>query len=303
MLRGPGRFPYSPIRLRPKYSWPGGKKLAVYVSVNIEHFPFGEQVGPDLDRPTQPWSQRSWLWREYGNRVGAWRLMDMFDDLGLKVGVITNTANYEHCPQVLEAHRKRGDEFISHGRSQAERPIEMTIEQERAMVQEVTRAMTQYNGVKPAGWMTPYLTPSLNTTDLLTEAGYRYVMDWGICDEQPFWVESAGGPILAMPYPIELNDQPAVVYRRNTGAEYAEMLVDTFDELLRNSEDAPLVLAISIHTFILGQPFRLSRFRRALQHMLVHDGPVWFALPQEIAAHYTALPREVQLNAETGRNR
>ena len=66
MLKGPERFPYSAINLRPKYAWPGGKRLAVYVSVNVEHFPFGVQVGPDLDRATQPWSQRSWLWREYG---------------------------------------------------------------------------------------------------------------------------------------------------------------------------------------------------------------------------------------------
>ena len=296
-LRGPGRFSYSAINLRPKYAWPGGRRLALYVAVNVEHFAFGEQTGPDLDRPTQPWSQRSWLWREYGNRVGVWRLMDLFDELKIPVGVITNTANYEHCPEVLEAHARRGDELISHGRSQAERPIEMSLEAEREMIREVTERMTQYNGVKPAGWMTPYLTPSLNTTDLLAEAGYAYQMDWGICDEQPFWVKSRSGPVLALPYPIELNDQPAVVYRRNTGAEYAEMLVDNFDELLTKSQDMPLVYAISIHTFIMGQPFRVARFRKALQHMLKHSQAVWLAKPNEIATYYAALPREVQLHA------
>ena len=297
MLRGPERFPYSAINLRPRYAWPGGKKLAAYVAVNIEHFAFGEQTGPDLDRTTQPWSQRSWLWREYGNRVGAWRLMDLFDELKLPVGVIVNTANYEHCPEVMAAHGKRGDEFISHGRSQGERPIEMGIDDERAMVREVTEAMTRYNSVKPTGWMTPYLTPSLNTTDLIAEAGYTYQMDWGLCDEQPFWVKSKTRPILALPYPIELNDQPAVVYRRNTGAEYAEMLVDNFDELLMKSREMPLVFAISIHTFILGQPYRLARFRRALQHMLKHTDAIWFVKPGEIASYYATLPREVQLNA------
>ena len=295
MLRGPERFSYSPIRSRPQYTWPGGKRLAMYVAVNVEHFAFGEQTGPDLDRPTQPWSQRSWLWREYGNRVGAWRLMDLFDELKMPVGVITNIANYEHCPEVLEAHKKRGDEFISHGRSQAERPIEMPIDAEREMVQEVTRRMTEYNGVKPVGWMTPYLTPSLNTTDLIAESGYTYQMDWGICDEQPFWVKSKSKPVLALPYPIELNDQPAVVYRRNTATEYAEMLVDNFDELLTKSKDMPLVFAISIHTFIMGQPFRVARFRRALQHMLKHLDQVWLARPQEIAAYYATLPRDVQI--------
>ena len=297
MLRGPERFTYSPIALRPKYTWPGGKKLAVYVSVNIEHFPFGEQGGPDLDRPTQPWAQRSWLWREYGNRVGAWRLMDLFDELKLPVGVIANTEIYEHCPEVLAAHNGRGDEIISHGRSQVERQIEMSIEHERQMINEVAETMTRHNGVKPAGWMSPYLTPSMNTTDLVAEAGYSYLMDWGLCDEQPFWVKAAGGEILAMPYPIELNDQPAVVYRRNTAAEYAEMLVDNFDEMLSKSADTPLVYSISIHTFILGQPFRLSRFRRALQHMLKRGEAVWFALPRDIASFYKTLPPQVQLRA------
>lgn len=297
MLKGPERFSYSPISRRPKYTWRGGKKLALYVAVNVEHFPFGEPGGPDLDRPTQPWGQRSWLWREYGNRVGAWRLIDLFDELKLPVGVIANTAIFDHCPEVLAAHVKRGDELISHGRNQVERQIEMTLDEEREMVKDVTETMTRRNGVKPVGWMSPYLTPSPATTDLLVEAGYSYCMDWGLCDEQPFWVKAQGGRLLAMPYPIELNDQPAVVYRRNTAAEYAEMLVDNFDEVLRISEDTPLVYAISIHTFILGQPYRLARFRRALTHMLAHADRVWFTLPKDIFSHYVSLPRETQLLA------
>ena len=110
-------------------------------------------------------------------------------------------------------------------------------------------------------------------------------------------MKSKTRPILALPYPIELNDQPAVVYRRNTGAEYAEMLVDNFDELLAKSRDMPLVFAISIHTFILGQPYRLARFRRALRHILKHDDAVWFVKPGEIASYYTTLPGDVQLGA------
>lgn len=294
-LKGPERFGYSAIARRPQYDWPEGKRLALYVAVNVEHFPFGEQGGPDLDRATLPWSQRSWLWREYGNRVGAWRLMALFDELKMPVGVIANTAIFDHCPEVLEAHVGRGDEIIAHGRNQVERQIEMSREAERAMVAEVTDVLTRRNGVKPVGWMSPYLTPSLNTTDLIAEAGYRYCMDWGLCDEQPFWVKSATAPILAMPYPIELNDQPAIVYRRNTGADYADMLVDQFDEMLDRADDAPLVYAISLHTFVVGQPYRLTRLRRALQHMLARRERVWVTLPKHIAEHYEKLPEDVQL--------
>lgn len=295
MQLNPTCFSYSALPSRPQFTWPNGARLAVYVTVNVEHFPYGVQSGPDLDRPTQPWSQRSWLWREYGNRIGAWRLMSLFDELELPVGVIANTAIYDHCPEVLDAHVKRGDELIAHGRNQAERQIEMPIDAERQMVKEVTETFARRSGSRPAGWMSPYLTPSANTTDLLAEAGYAYCMDWGICDEQPFWVKTAAGEILALPYPIELNDQPAVVYRRNTGSEYEEMLVDNYDELLRTSQDYPLVFAISIHTFILGQPYRLARFRRALKHILGDCERVWIAKPKDIASYYAGLPKESQL--------
>ena len=298
MLPSHNRFKYSGIRQRPKYSWPAGKRLAVYVAVNIEHFPYGVQCGVDLDRQTQPWSQRSWLWREYGNRVGEWRLIDLFDELELPAGVIVNTENYLHCPELIAAHRARGDEMIAHGRSNAERQIEMTEDVEQAMVQEVTAYMAQADGIRPAGWLSPYLTPSLITTDLLVEAGYSYLLDWGICDEQPFWVASRSGPILSVPYPIELNDQPTVVYRHSSAADYADMIVDNFDEMLRKSQDTPLVYVISLHSFIMGQPFRLARLRRALQHIVGFRDQTWLTLPGEIARYYRALPRELQLHAD-----
>ncbi|MDH5535810.1 MAG: polysaccharide deacetylase, partial [Betaproteobacteria bacterium] len=95
MLPSHNRFRYSGIDTRPQYTWPGGKRLALYVALNVEHFPFGVAGGIDLDRETKPWSQRSWLWREYGNRVGGWRLARLFDDLGMNVGVIANAANYQ----------------------------------------------------------------------------------------------------------------------------------------------------------------------------------------------------------------
>ena len=298
MLPSHNRFKYSAIKQRPQFTWPGDKRLAVYIAVNIEHFPYGVQCGVDLDRQTQPWSQRSWLWREYGNRIGEWRLIDLFDELKLNVGVIVNTENYGHCPELIAAHRARGDEMIGHGRSNAERQIEMTEDAERTMIDEVTALMTKADGVRPQGWLSPYLTPSDVTSDLLAEAGYSYVLDWGICDEQPFWVDTRSRPILSVPYPIELNDQPAIAYRHNSASEYCDMIVENFDEMLRRSEDAPIVCTISLHSFIMGQPFRLARLRKALQHILSHKDQVWMTLPGQVASHYTSLPIEQQLAAK-----
>lgn len=298
MLPSHNRYKYSGIDTRAPYAWPDGKKLALYVALNVEHFPFGVAGGIDLDRETKPWSQRSWLWREYGNRVGGWRLAGLFDELGMNIGVIVNAANYEHNPELLERFRARGDEMIGHGISNGtERPIDMAEADERRMVKDVTALMTAADGVKPAGWLSPYLTPSLATTDLLVENGYGYVLDWGTCDEQPFWVKGGGGKILSVPYPIELNDQPAIVGRRCTAEEYADMLVDQFDEMLRRSEEAPLVFGISIHTFIVGQPFRIVHLRRALKHMLAQRDRIWVTRPREIASYYTTLPDAVQLDA------
>ncbi|WP_442594984.1 polysaccharide deacetylase [Parapusillimonas sp. JC17] len=295
MLASHNRFKYSALPSRAQFTWPEGKRLALYVATNIEHFPYGVQCGVDLDRQTQPWSQRSWLWREYGNRIGGFRLIELCDELQIPMAVIANTANYDHCPELIDAHRARGDELIAHGRSNAERQIEMRVEDERAMIREVTEQMTDKDGVRPGGWLSPYLTPSEHTTDLLVEAGYEYVLDWGICDEQPFWVNASPKPILSMPYPIELNDQPAVVYRHNTAAEYADMIIDNFDEMLKRSEASPLVMTVSLHSFIMGQPYRVKQLRRAFEHIMRHREDIWLTLPRDVAAYYKSLPIDQQL--------
>ncbi len=298
MLKSHGRFGCWPFKLRPDFQWPDGKRLALYLAVNVEHFPYGEPGGIDLDRQTLPWSQRSWLWREYGNRVGGWKLLDLFEELQLPVGVIVNTANYVHNPELLEAHAQRGDEIIAHGRANSERQIDMCEADERTMIHDVTATLTQQVGKSPEGWLSPYLTPSLVTSDLLAEAGYSYVLDWGICDEQPFWVQTRSAPILAVPYPIELNDQPNIVNRGATAEQYATMLIDQFDEMQRRAASETLVFAISTHTFIMGQPFRLMHLRRALQHMLAQRDSLWVTLPHEIARYYRTLPRELQLTVD-----
>lgn len=296
MLKDHNRFNYSGISTRPSFEWPGGKRIAFYIALNIEHFPFGEGGGIDLDRETKPWSQRSWLWREYGNRVGGWRLADLFDDLEMNVGVIVNAANYSHSPELLERYRNRGDEMIGHGISNGTtRPIDMTIEEETRMVAEVTEIMTKADGKRPNGWLSSYLTPSQKTPDILSAAGYEYLLDWGLCDEQPFWMKTDNGEILTLPYPLELNDQPAIVGRRVSAEEYANMIIDQFDVLMDLNEPHPLVFPLSLHSFIVGQPFRQKHLKRALNHIRKRRDEIWITTPNEVSKFYRQLPLDKQL--------
>ena len=296
MLSDHGRFSYTGISNRKPFKWPGGKRIAFYIALNIEHFPFGSGGGIDLDRETNPWSQRSWLWREYGNRVGAWRLADLFDDLKINIGVIVNASNYSHCPDLIKRYRERGDELIGHGISNGtKRPIDMTIKEETDMVAEVTKIMTNADKKRPTGWLSSYLTPSAKTPDILADAGYDYLLDWGLCDEQPFWLKTDGSNILTLPYPIELNDQPAIVGRRVSSEEYANMIVDQFDVLMDLKEPQPVVFPLSLHSFIVGQPFRLKHLKRALKHICDRQDEIWIATPNDISKFYRQLPTDVQL--------
>ena len=150
------------------------------------------------------------------------------------------------------------------------------------MIAECTGVVQRLSGKPVKGWLGPFLAQSAVTLDLLVEAGYSYVMDWP-ADDQPFWMRTRSGPILAVPYPIEINDSPAMIYRYNTGREFADMIIDQFDEMLRMSAKRPLVFSVSLHPFIIGQPFRLNQFRRALDHIMKRRDELWITRPGEIA--------------------
>lgn len=136
--------------------------------------------------------------------------------------------------------------------------------------------------------MSPGAHPSANTEDLLAGEGFRYTLDWPI-DDQPVWMRTKSGPLLSVPYPHEVNDVPMIVLHDGTGQAFADMAIDNFDEMLRQSEKQPLVYGITIHTFIVGQPFRLRQFRRVLQHMRAHAGDrVWFTTAGAIAESYAS---------------
>jgi peptidoglycan/xylan/chitin deacetylase (PgdA/CDA1 family) len=269
-----------------RFGWPGGAKLAFYIGFNLEHFAFGEGLGATL-APAAPVDVLNYAWREYGNRVGVWRCLDLFDDLSLPVGALVNTALYDHCPQVVQAFAERGDELIAHGHTNAERQGGWPEAQERALLQRCRERMVQAHGRAPQGWLSPWISESALTPDLLRETGYRYTLNW--ChDDQPVAMRTRGGGTLwSVPYPQELNDIPMIVARQMDGKDFAQMIVDQFDEMLgqtQRHDDAPsLVMGLALHPYLVGQPYRLRHLRRALQHVARHgEREVWITTPGAI---------------------
>lgn len=287
------RYDYSPLRGRPNYSWQQGKGLAVYIALNLEHFSFGEGLGAELAPGGPQPDVLNYAWRDYGNRVGAWYLLDMFDALDLPVAALVNSTMYDYAPQLVAAHRARGDEIVGHGRSNAERQGTLDEAAERGLIGDATARLTTEEGRAPEGWLGPWISHSHRTPDLLAEAGYRYLLDWCM-DDQPVWFRCRGGKrIMAVPYPQELNDIPAIVARKENGADFADMIVDQFDEMLELSQARPLVMGLALHAYIVGQPHRLKHLRRALRHIASRREAVWITTPGGIARHCADLPANI----------
>src|SRR6516225_5263487 len=286
------RYDYVPITKRPQYDWPEGKRLAVTFNNNIEYFAFGAGLGSDSTGAAAAQSQRNYAWRDYGNRVGLWYYLDLLDEFALPGAHNVNSAVIEACPAIAERLNARGDEYVGHGRTNSERQDGLWEEDEARLIAECTEVVTRLSGKPPTGWLGPYLAQTGVTLDLLKEAGYRYCMDWAL-DDQPIWMTTRSGPILSVPYPIELNDSPSLVFRRHTGRMFEEMLIDQFDEMLEQSRKYPLVYSVALHPFIIGQPFRLRALRRALKHIMAHRDALWITTPGEIARYCEGLPKGI----------
>ncbi len=289
MLKTHDRYDYDALPQRPDYSWPGGRRLAVHLSLNVEHFAFGEGLGNDYAAPHPQPNHRSFAWRDYGNRVGIWRLLELAQDFDLPYALLVNTELYDYCPEMIRAFSERGDEIVAHGRTNAERQGDMDEQQEKACIEEAALAIARHEGVAPAGWLAPYISQTHRSLELLKAAGFRYMMDWPL-DDQPVWMRTANGPILSIPYSHDLNDSLECVVRRTPSQSFCDNLIDQFDEMLAESERRPLVMPIALHSFILGQPYRLRQFRRVVQHILAHRDRIWLTRPGEICTHIESLP-------------
>jgi allantoinase len=281
-LRQHNRYPYWPITQAPPFRWPQGNGLAVYIALNLEAYAFGEGMLDELVPLSPQPDVLNYSWLDYGNRVGAWRILELCRELGLPLTVLINSRIYEMCPELIAAFRDAGCEIAAHGRTNAERQGQLQESEERALIVEATREIAKHESTPPRGWLGPWISESDTTPDLLKEAGYRYVLDW--ChDDRPVPLATRSGPLLSVPYPQEANDANAIVVRRMTAEHFADLVVDQFDEMLMQAVGSALVCPVSLHPHVSGQAHRLKHLRRAFAHIAQHRDRIWATRAGDIA--------------------
>ena len=281
-LKEHGRYPYSPIHGRPDFDWPGRKRLAVYLGFNIEHFDFGAGLGAALGPRSPEPDVLNHSWRDYGNRVGVWRCLELFDELKLPAAAIINTALYDYAPEIIEACVKRGDELVGHGHTNSDRQGEFSEPDEKKLLEDCKKKIKDKSGQDISGWLSPWISESHVTPDLLAETGYKYTLNWAHDDQPVPFATRSGRTLWSIPYPQELNDIPMIIARQMDGRDFADMIVDNFDEMLRQSKDQPLVMGIALHPYLVGQPYRLRHLRRALKHLKKAAKRTWWTTPGAI---------------------
>jgi len=282
------RYSYTSIKQRPKIFWPEQKRLAVYVALNVETYSLGGELIEEL-LPAGPQPDvLNYAWCDYGNRVGVWRLRQLFDQLQIPITLLVNSCIYGEAPDIVDAFRERGDEIACHGRTNSERQGGLDEVKERALIDDATETIKAHEARHPGGWLSPWISETGNTPDLLKEAGYRYLLDW-CCDDQPVWLQTRSGPLLSVPYPQEINDSSTVIGRYAGAKEFADMIISQFDEMLSQSTEQSLVMSIALHSHISGQPFRLRHLRRALEHIVSRSSEVWITRAGQIAEHFASI--------------
>lgn len=280
-------YDYLPYRNRPRLSWPGDARVAVWVAPNIEFYEFNPPGNP---RRT-PWPRPNpdvpgYSHRDYGNRAGWQRMMRAMDEVGFRGSVSLNVAMCEHHPEIIKACADRGWEFFSHGIYNTRYVYGMTKEQERAIVVDSRETIRKWTGQNMDGWLSPALSNNPWSMDVLAEEGVLYTCDL-FHDDQPTPINVSDGRLISVPYSLEMNDTIVYNVNRFTPRHYGEIIKRQFDQLYTEGEQSGTVMCIPLHPYLVGQPHRIGAFVEALDYIAGHDG-VWLATGREIAQYYFA---------------
>ncbi len=271
------RLEYQASIDRPRIALPDGHRVAVFLVVNIERWDIARPMPRQVLTPPQGASVLpdvpNWAWHEYGMRVGFWRLKQALDRHNIAPTLAINGAVPAAYPRVTQAARDAGWEFMVHGFHQT---ATHNVADQRAMIRDAMATLTEAGGHKPVGWLAPGLTETLETPDLLAEAGIQYCADF-VIDDLPTRLRTAHGDMLTMPYSVELNDIPIMMIQHHRAEELFDRTVAQFDRLhAEAATEGAKVMGLAVHPFISGVPHRIGWFEKALAHMAGTPGTVFW---------------------------
>jgi peptidoglycan/xylan/chitin deacetylase (PgdA/CDA1 family) len=280
-----GRFDYSAIVDRPPLRWPNGARVALWLIPNIEHFLF--------DRPATRLSDSSlqlspdvlnFSWRDYGVRVGIWRMMEIMERYGIRGTVALNSDVCREYPRIIEEGKKLRWEWMGHGTTNSIPLSRLAEGDERALIKETVATIAKSVGKAPRGWLSPALSESVHTLDILAENGIEYVGNW-VNDDQPYPMKVKKGSMFSMPYSSEINDIPALIGLHQSPERFGQMICDQFDVLYEDGAKTGRVMSICLHPFLVGHPHRSKYLAKALAHVTARQ-EVWLATGSEIIDWY-----------------
>ena len=276
-------YDYVPIIDREPFKLPDGARVAVMPYINIEHFP-ADIPGTALIPGTQGFSPDplNYGWRDYGNRVGLWRMMELMDKVGMRGTVCLNSEIIREYPRIIEEGMARDWAFIGHGINNAPANfignapdgegghIPLDEEKERSIISTVCKTMEEALGRKTKGWLSPFLTHTDNTPKILEENGVEYLCDY-TADDHPFRFNTPKNNLIAVPYTVEINDIPAFLNLGVSSEAFGDMIVDQFDVLYEEGATNARCMPICLHTFHVGQPNKFKHLKRAFEYIAGHD--------------------------------
>lgn len=272
------RYSWSNLFERPPIVWPNNAKIALLITVPIEFFPLNQQ-GKPFKAPggmlTAYPDFRHYSSRDYGNRVAVFRFFNLFEQLGIKANFAVNSAVAERYPVLIEEINRRGHEIVAHGVDMDTLHYGgMDEATERAQVEESVTKLRQISGQSVLGWMSPAVSESFQTPDLLTEYGIKYVCDWAN-DDLPYPIQTRNGTLIAMPVSQEINDRQIIVNYHHDEASFVQQIKDQFDWLYAEAQQyGGRILSLTVHPYIMGLPYRIHALREALSYIMQHQDAV-----------------------------
>jgi allantoinase len=279
-----GQYAFAPLWGRPRLRWPGGARLAFWVAPNIEHYEWLPPVNPNRAAyPRVAPDVLNYAWRDYGNRVGFERIAKEMSDRGIRGSVSLSVAVCDHYPEIIQRCNDLGWELFSHGTYNTRYFYGMSREDQRRVIRDARETLARV-GQSLDGWLTPAITPSLETQELLAEEGLKYTLDY-FHDDQPMPLDLPKGRLISLPYSIEMNDIPMASWANASPSAMLAALKAQFDRLYAEGAETGKVMCFAIHPFVMGQPHRIDLLAEFLDHVRAHD-EVWYPTAREIAGHY-----------------